>query len=415
MSSVAGFDVIQQKSRTITEVLREIAQLIGPKGEHSTETRSNGTMPVVPGLGLIHESRSLHAQAVSLAEGTFTIVVAGTFKNGKSTLLNAMLGDKQLPAGATPTTGVITMIVYGESDLVQVFEYDKHAPREISREAFFEEYRLKTEDADELKEFRFQNVRYVRMETKHPFCAKGVRLVDSPGLGEHTSRSELTTKFLKESQAVILVLDATKLLSKDERIFITEQLGNGRLDNVFFIVNRINLIDEPDDIDELHYRARSILKPHFVVDDKIDELRFAERVFWVDARSALRGRQKSPPDLALIDGSNVPHFEQQLERFLTEDQMFLASTRAAIQAVVESVQTAQDFIAGEKRVLHQPVERLIEKRDLARKQLDELERRCADIEEIIDVRVRKFSFNWRSICKTSSIRWCKTGKKISLI
>lgn len=50
---------------------------------------------------------------------TFSIVVAGEFNAGKSTVINALLGRKLLESGALPTTDSITVLVHGDSDDTQ--------------------------------------------------------------------------------------------------------------------------------------------------------------------------------------------------------------------------------------------------------------------------------------------------------
>lgn len=49
-----------------------------------------------------------------LAEDRFTLVVAGRFNRGKSSLMNAVLGMDRLPTGVIPLTSVITSVRYGE-------------------------------------------------------------------------------------------------------------------------------------------------------------------------------------------------------------------------------------------------------------------------------------------------------------
>src|SRR5688500_9255150 len=46
-------------------------------------------------------------------EGFFLIVVAGEFNSGKSSFLNALLGEKVLPEGVTPTTDRINVLRHG--------------------------------------------------------------------------------------------------------------------------------------------------------------------------------------------------------------------------------------------------------------------------------------------------------------
>jgi len=49
-----------------------------------------------------------------LAEGRFQLAVLGQFKRGKSTLLNALLGEDILPSSVIPLTAIPTFIRYGQ-------------------------------------------------------------------------------------------------------------------------------------------------------------------------------------------------------------------------------------------------------------------------------------------------------------
>jgi hypothetical protein len=53
-----------------------------------------------------------------LAEDRFTVVVAGRFNRGKSSLMYAVLGMDRLPTGIVPRASVITNVRYGTSERV---------------------------------------------------------------------------------------------------------------------------------------------------------------------------------------------------------------------------------------------------------------------------------------------------------
>jgi ribosome biogenesis GTPase A len=57
------------------------------------------------------EARGL---ASRISEGRFYVACVGQFKRGKSTLINALIGDPVLPVGFTPVTAVPTVIRFGD-------------------------------------------------------------------------------------------------------------------------------------------------------------------------------------------------------------------------------------------------------------------------------------------------------------
>ena len=55
-----------------------------------------------------------------LRENRFNLVVLGAFKRGKSTLINALLGESLLPTAIVPLTSVVTVLGYGEHLNIEV-------------------------------------------------------------------------------------------------------------------------------------------------------------------------------------------------------------------------------------------------------------------------------------------------------
>jgi tRNA U34 5-carboxymethylaminomethyl modifying GTPase MnmE/TrmE len=156
-------------------------------------------------------------------------------------------------------------------------------------------------------------------------CRHRVDLVDSPGLGVHQTRTQRTQSFLNRADAIVMVLDATQLLKLEEVHFLDTVLLPRGLKNIFFVINKWNLVEEamvrPEDLEancrELEARIYDKLTP-FCVIGGID--RSAERIFRINALGALRARLRKPPAVAMLEESNVPTFEAALQRFLVEDR-----------------------------------------------------------------------------------------------
>src|ERR1035438_7750352 len=58
--------------------------------------------------------------AERVSEGRFYIACIGQFKRGKSSVLNALVGDSVLPTGVVPVTAVPTIVRYGRRAVARV-------------------------------------------------------------------------------------------------------------------------------------------------------------------------------------------------------------------------------------------------------------------------------------------------------
>jgi ribosome biogenesis GTPase A len=81
-------------------------------------------------LGLETESEQIGIVSKNLWKGTFRLVVLGDLKRGKSTFLNALIGENILPSDVNPCTAILTVLRYGPSKKVAVYFKDENtAPR----------------------------------------------------------------------------------------------------------------------------------------------------------------------------------------------------------------------------------------------------------------------------------------------
>ncbi|HEX6509750.1 MAG TPA: dynamin family protein [Chloroflexota bacterium] len=381
----AGYETARRVGDAVALALEGIATLIGEPREKPVELPDGAV--VVPGLGLSEEAGALTARARDLRAGLFTIIVVGEFKNGKSTLLNAMLGSKTLPAKAAPATAVITVLVRGEREDVAIFESGRPEPRHVSWEDFVREFQLSPQDQETIQEHgrldRFSEVEYAELQRTHALCANGVKLVDSPGLGEHISRTRVALNFLQRSQAVILVLNATRILTSREREFVDTVLGESRLSHVFFVVNRIDQVD-PASVPDIQRWVQAQLDTHFrLPNGSFDEVLYRRRVFLVNARAALEARSIVPNDEATLIASGVPTLERELEQFLTGGEKVAAVLQSTTQALRPILARAEERIRQTQASLDAPLEELEQRHVEAGQRLRELDRRKYETERTI--------------------------------
>jgi ABC-type uncharacterized transport system ATPase component len=77
------------------------------------------------GPALEDKAQALAGLHQRLAEGRFHLAVLGQFKRGKSTLLNAKLGEDILPSSVIPLTAIPTFIRHGAVRSIQVHFQDQ--------------------------------------------------------------------------------------------------------------------------------------------------------------------------------------------------------------------------------------------------------------------------------------------------
>jgi ribosome biogenesis GTPase A len=185
------------------------------------------------------------------------ITFFGAFKAGKSTLLNALLGVKLLPSRANRATGVITKVRYGEAPKAKVTIKRNNIREE--KDVFFDEIsKYIMLDISDGSSKAFEGAEQIDVEIPLGFLRNNCVLVDTPGLMDNESLTDVSRKEIMNSDLAVLILSADKLLSTTEREeakSVNELLGG----NIVFIINRIDMVDE-DEKDEIMEWAREALK-----------------------------------------------------------------------------------------------------------------------------------------------------------
>lgn len=144
------------------------------------------------------------------SEGRFYVACLGQFKRGKSTLLNALLGDRILPTGVLPLTAVPTVVRLGTSRGARVrFQGGKWmaiAPEDLPQFV-----------SEELNPENKKGVVGVEVFSPSHLLADGMCLVDTPGLGSVFEGNTVTTQaFVPHIDAAIVVVGADPPISGEE-------------------------------------------------------------------------------------------------------------------------------------------------------------------------------------------------------
>jgi small GTP-binding protein len=233
-------------------------------------------------LGLDALGRTIHADTSRrLDDDIVRALVLGEIKQGKSTLINAMLGREALPMGVTPTTGAT--VVVRAADLQGTFLVAPDGTRvHLDKDEF-------TRRAKGPAAGTSPPVGQLELAVDEVALPRGLELVDTPGINDIAAyRAAISRGELPRADILVLVLDATQLLNRTELAFLRDALSavGGLQDSgarLLLVVNRIDLVGEDDRPKLREYLAREL-----AVLAGTRESGETLETFETDARGALR-------------------------------------------------------------------------------------------------------------------------------
>ncbi|MEH1868011.1 MAG: dynamin family protein [Nostoc sp.] len=278
-------------------------------------------LKLISSLNMAQSKKPLQQLESLVQSDSFKVLVLGEFKRGKSTFINALLGEKVLPAYARPCTAIINEVKWADSPRA-LLHPAKSADRPVPQPQEvpvnqIEDYVVIKDDVSEINSNPYEKV---ELFWPLELCRNGVEIIDSPGLNEHDTRQKVTIDYLSSVDAILFVLSCEALASKSEMDIIDNTLIPAGHQDIFFVCNRFNMIED-EEKDSIRQHGINKLAPK--------TKRGAERVFFIDARGALGGRLKG--DIGQIESSGLALVERELEKFLANEKGNIKILRPAAE------------------------------------------------------------------------------------
>lgn len=204
------------------------------------------------------------------AQVPLTVAFLGEFSTGKTSLINALLGQSLLPTMEQPTTAAIVEVAAGPALRARcetAGTWDEVSLSELGHYVM---------GAGAL------TVNKVVLEVpNNPFVTDGMCLVDTPGISSlEQTHADITHGYLPHIDAAFVVLDVNKGCAPDSLLrFLTEQVAaQGLLSRFYFLVNRADTMtnEAAQKVLEEIRAQLTVVIPH-------------PRVHLVSAQLALRG------------------------------------------------------------------------------------------------------------------------------
>ncbi len=268
----------------------------------------------------------------------FLLVVAGEFNAGKSAFINALLGQRLLKEGVTPTTTEINSLRYGEIQ---------------ERRAVDENHHALSLPADLLRE---------------------ITIVDTPGTNAVFRLHEtLTSRFIPRADLVLFVTSTDRPFTESERLFLERIRDWGK--KVVIVVNKIDLLENPGELEQVL---------DFVLENARSLLGVAPEIFPVSARQALRAKLGEPD---LWAGSRFEALEHYIQETLDETSRIRLKLLNPLGVGLRQASSHLDLVSERLTLLKDDLSMLddvdgqlgVYKEDMGR----DFQFRMADIEKIL--------------------------------
>ena len=162
----------------------------------------------------------------------------GQMKRGKSSLLNALLGENILPTGVLPLTSVVTEIRYAPSPHASV-QYRSGSLVEIANSEIAE-YVTEAKNPGNRKQ-----VLSLQLCCPNELLRNGLVLVDTPGFGSTYSHNTASTLgYLANVDAAVVVFSIDPPITEVESNFIRDIRKD--IPHLIFVLNKIDLASDEE-------------------------------------------------------------------------------------------------------------------------------------------------------------------------
>ena len=299
-------------------------------------------------LSLSEKKKFLSQLQQILKDDSFRIQVVGTVQNGKSSFINALIGEDILPVNDIPCTAVVSEVKYGKEKkaivhfcsplptgllneipevtkrYIEKYNYGKGTdgkdvqipPLEVPYDSLNKYVTIPEQSMDILFDMEKFEAYRAKINKKSPYNAvelffpasilqNGVELVDSPGFHVSPKKDKVIFDYLEKADAVIYLLDATRPVAEYDVKAIEFTLLKREFKDLLMVANRIDLVS-------VLQRERH----RIYIQAKTQEYTTNKEVFAVSAKEACDAMKQNDSDL--FQQSGIPQFKEFLINYLTQ-------------------------------------------------------------------------------------------------
>lgn len=221
----------------------------------------------------------------------FSIGITGVMNAGKSTMLNALMGQEILGSAVVPETANLTIVKYDQHPSAKVFYWDKQEWERIESSAneiesiqdfvnethkiFGEELNNIIKEESHSEEVDIHNlanytsaeasgkkcnlVKYVELKSDLNFLRDGIEIVDTPGLDDPViQREEITKEYLAQCDLMLHLMNVSQSATLKDVEFIIDALLYQNITKLLIVITRADMVSKEQLEEVISYTKSSI-------------------------------------------------------------------------------------------------------------------------------------------------------------
>ncbi len=238
-------------------------------------------------------TKRLEQISKKLQNEKFSIGITGVMNAGKSTMLNALLGEEILGTAVVPETANLTVLKYSKNRYAKVIFWNKNEFEKIinssqdlpgikkfideTKEHFKEELNKYITEEGRVEEVKVENlsmftsvkdsnkkcnlVKSVELYIDLDFLKDGVEIVDTPGLDDPIiQREEITLQYVSDCDFMVHLMSVSQSATKKDIDFIIDSIVYQNIARLLIVITRIDTVSEKELEEVIEYTKASIKK-----------------------------------------------------------------------------------------------------------------------------------------------------------
>jgi predicted GTPase len=314
--------------------------------------------------------QTLETIQTTLEAQTFSIGITGVMNAGKSTMINALLGQEILGTSVVPETANLTLLKYNTKPQAKVHYWNTEewsniaqtASKLTSMKAFVQETedafsenleryiqatsRVDNIDVSELSQYtsakdsakKCNLIKYVTLENDLAFLKENVEIVDTPGLDDPViQREEITKSYIARCDMLFHLMNVSQSASQKDITFLLDALLYQNITKLLIVITRADTVDK-EALDEVISYTKQSIKAELKRqnrENRLDGILESIEFIAISAKVALLCKTDEAKAVSLgltLESSGFPALERYLHNNLfgyaaVKSQLMIASAQ----------------------------------------------------------------------------------------